>query len=231
MIKPRPKTPLNPEFSSASPTNGFGEIESIVAASLYSPSAPRPNSATPRTARKVCIIHSPVTTGRAKSGGDRSLGLPKGVSQHARPHTADAATYRQHGYDVVHEAMGMPYNISSGIGGTGSGRLHHRPVTSNSLTSVPRHQLHNEHLGNGRGGVDGIGEGELTPLTSGGERRRGLRNRSDDGRGISRGSWDIPGNEKERNEQDQAKSHEMRHLDTPPRHNTPPSCFGGRYAP
>lgn len=161
----RPTSPLNPEFARAVPTNGFGEIEATALASLSSFAPPRPHSVTPKTARKVCRIFSPISSARSRDG---SLSISQ--SQHTRPHTADVPYRPRIEVSTGKQSNGNICNSNS----VDSGNNHPvgcRPVTSDSSTERRASQLHNQLQGvnatGERAGVDGVGRrGELRPSTS-----------------------------------------------------------------
>lgn len=183
--------PFNPEFAKAVPTNGFGEVEATVNASLGHPGAPRTRSVPIMSARKVCRIFSPVSTPRAGAASGGGIGSLKNRLHHQqkesplRPHTADAA--------FLHRPSGMMADTAaqardlSGVlatprlyaDATESARLvmlqhRSRPMTSDGSSQQQR--LPRRGLGAGRvssSGIDNDGwGGQLRPSTSGGGRRR-----------------------------------------------------------
>lgn len=209
----RPETPLNPEFAKSIPTNGFGEIEATALASMSSYGAPRPQPITPKPARKVCRIFSPVCTPRAKAGGDRLLvGLrPSAASAahpDARPHTADAATYRPRGGNestpkgafTGTDADSINNSRRAGISNADEPgrRLGRRPMTSDSTTRIQQQQQQRGHerhdtmisnttnIGSKYGGGVGV-DGRLRPSTTGGGRRQAsdCRRYDEGGGGLS----------------------------------------------
>lgn len=185
--------PFNPEFAKAVPTNGYGEVEATVNASLGHPGAPRPRSIPMKLSRKICRIYSPVSTPRASYvdvGGGGIGSLKNGRYQHGdaplRPHTADAA--------LMYRPSSMVPDAAAHVGcapgvlaapclhasdATESARLvmveERRPMTSDGDASR-RQKLQRRGLGTGHIGAksiynDAMG-GQLRPSTSGGGRRR-----------------------------------------------------------
>lgn len=181
---------FNPEFAKAVPTNGFGEVEATVNASLGNPGAPRPRSIPIMPARKLCRIYSPVSTPRAGYSSVGGIGTLKN-RQHQqkeaplRPHTADAASlHRPSGMmedtsDQVRDVSGARTAPRLYADATESARLlmvqqRSRPTTSDG--SSQRQTLPRRGLGAGRISSSGIDNGtlvgQLRPSTSGGGRRR-----------------------------------------------------------
>lgn len=187
---------VNPEFSKPVPTNGFGEVEATVVASLGHPGAPRPRPiTTPKVARKVCRIFSPVSTARGGNPGVGTLSL-NGQRHHdeqgalSRPHTADAVIMYQPRKMVAAEPAvykdGIPVSTAAGTTYSDSSAdsarqmmVEHcsRPMTPDAL-SQRRHQ----QLRGASGRVSGSSihrdaaaalDAPLRPSTSGGGRRRG----------------------------------------------------------
>lgn len=142
-MRRRPETPLNPEFSVAVPTNGFGEVAATVLASLISSDAPRSNCVTPKVARKVCRIFSPISGERVSPSeqGLASAGYDHTAVRHsARPHTATAAFHRK-GPDIerIRRKRG---NVD---GSQGSDR---RPMTSDPFTRSESSRRRQQRPGN-----------------------------------------------------------------------------------
>lgn len=184
--------PCNPEFAKAVPTNGFGEVEATVTASLDHPSAPRPRSIPTKSAKKSCRIYSPVSTPRAgysDVGGMEGIGSLKAIYQQrdapSRPHTADAA--------LVHRSKNMETAAAAHRGSVSgvlavpcthaeasdSARLmvvhpRSRPMTSDGSSQWQKLQRH----GVGTRRIDGTSidrhalGGQWRPSTSGEGRRR-----------------------------------------------------------
>lgn len=189
--------PVNPEFTKPVPTNGFGEVEATVIASLGHPGAPRPRpSTTAKLPRKVCRIHSPVSPGRAGNpgvGGIRSLYGQQRVDQQdalLRPHTADAAIMYRPRKMVAAEAVthidgtlartAARTNNSDATDSTRQMMVGHgnRPMTCGA--SSYRRQQPRSGAGSGRVSTSsiqsdaaGVLDGRFRPSTSGGRRRRG----------------------------------------------------------
>lgn len=185
------------EFAKAVPTNGYGEVEATVVASLDCPSAPRPRSiTTAKLAKKVCRIYSPVSTNRhCDVGGVGGIG---GLHQRRhqqqiellRPHTADATTMRQPhtmvgGGVVQAAAMAIPVNVD--VGSPKPAPMmgvenHRRPTTSDASSQRQQQQ---KRRGASIGPTPNTssrfsaqaaaveGGGQLRPSTTGGGRRRG----------------------------------------------------------
>lgn len=218
----RPRSPLlNPEFSRAVPTNGFGEIEAKALASLSSPGAPRPRPATPTPARKVCRISSPISSTRPIRDGHYSslfMGQPQ---QHARPHTADVpyrprieaspTTGEKNDIHIYNNSNSNSTSNGNGVDsrnnrnnwdaiGSGGRSASRRPVTSDS--SSGRRAWHLQHhqqfqgvndIGGGgeRAGVDG---GVVGTRGGGGELRPSTSGRGIKPRGGLDGSWSSNNN-------------------------------------
>lgn len=185
------------EFSKAVPTNGYGEVEATIVASLDCPGAPRPRPiTTAKLAKKACRIYSPVSTNRnGDVGGVGGIGgLHQRRHHHQqkiellRPHTADATTMRQPhtmvGEGVVQgAAMTIPVNADGGcpepapVMGVEN---HRRPTTSDAS---PQRQQQQRRRGASIGPTPNTssraqaaaveGGGQLRPSTTGGGRRRG----------------------------------------------------------
>lgn len=190
--------PCNPEFEKAVPTNGFGEVEATVNASLGHPDAPRPRLIPIELTRKVCRIYSPVSTPRASCAavggigssavggiGSTKRGLYQQRDAPVRPHTADAAlecrpTHMMKGAraDVrgISGVPAAPYLHADATESTPMEvvRQRSRPMTSDG--SSQRQKLKGRGLGIGRTGSSNISGdalgGQLRPSTSGGGRRR-----------------------------------------------------------
>lgn len=160
----RPTSPLNPEFARAVPTNGFGEIEATALASLSSFAPPRPHSVTPKTARKVCRIFSPISSARSREGS-----LFTSQPQHTRPHTADVPHRPRIEVSNGKQNNGNICNSNSADSGNNH-PVSCRPVTSDSSTGRRASQLQNQlqavNATGERAGVDGVDRGGLRSSTS-----------------------------------------------------------------
>lgn len=112
------------EFAKAVPTNGYGEVEATVIASLGHPGAPQPRpAATAKLKKKVCRIYSPVSIDRGTAGlrGRRR-------QQHdacRRPHTVDST------------AIGRSRPV--GIAAIGTAEVAQEDADPARLVEVPRH--------------------------------------------------------------------------------------------
>lgn len=92
----RKPTQLNPEFATAIPMTGFGEIDTTVLASLRSSSsAPVPRLATPKPERKACRIFTPVSaTSHEKLFNGHVPRISNGSTPGGYPLAADEAMSR-----------------------------------------------------------------------------------------------------------------------------------------
>lgn len=186
------------EFAKAVPTNGYGEVEATIVASLDCPGAPRPRPiTTAKLAKKVCRIYSPVSTNR--NGDVGGVGGIGGLHQRRhqqqiellRPHTADATTMRQPhtmvgGGVVQGAAMALPVNSDGGSPQPApmmGVENHRRPTTSDASSQRQQQQrCRGTSIGptpnaskrlSAQAAVVVEGGGHLRPSTTGGGRRRG----------------------------------------------------------
>lgn len=168
------------EFAKAVPTNGFGEIEATVVASLGHPGAPRPRPInTAKLKKKVCRIFSPVSV-------DRGIGGLSGWHRQdisRRPHTVDNTGVGQpRAREKAAAGPAEAATEATDLARVTEGPGRSRPMTSDSLS---RRQHQHRQLGETAGRITSSRDTARTadvdqrvrPSTSGDRRRRGSAGR------------------------------------------------------